>query len=67
MIALSRAAFTRRRFLAGTAALTAATRQELEDAPGLWDELIRRVAAPAAEPAPNGEAAVRPRSSDPSR
>jgi undecaprenyl-diphosphatase len=49
------------------AALTAATRQELEDAPGLWDELTRRVNAPAAEPAPDGDAAVRPRSSDPSR
>jgi glycosyltransferase 2 family protein len=50
------------------AALTAATRQELEDAPGLWDELARRIAAgPPAEPAPDGDAAVRPRSSDPSR
>jgi undecaprenyl-diphosphatase len=50
------------------AALAATTRQELEDAPGLWDELARRVAAPAPEPAPDGDAtAVRRRSSDPSR
>lgn len=41
--------------------------EELGDAPGLWDELARRVASPAAEPAPDGDAQVRRRSSDPSR
>jgi undecaprenyl-diphosphatase len=49
------------------AALADTTRQELQDAPGLWDELARRVAAPPSEPAPDGDAAVRRRSSDPSR
>jgi hypothetical protein len=48
-------------------ALTHMTREELGDAPGLWDELARRVASPAAEPAPDGDAQVRRRSSDPSR
>ena len=49
------------------AALTQTTRQELSDHPGLWEELARLVAAPAAEPAGEGDAAVRRRSSDPSR
>jgi undecaprenyl-diphosphatase len=49
------------------AALTQTTREELGDAPGLWDELARRVAAPAAEPAADGDAEVRRRSSGPSR
>jgi glycosyltransferase 2 family protein len=49
------------------AALTQTTRQELGDTPGLWDELARRVAAPAAEPAAEGDAEVRRRSSGPSR
>jgi len=49
------------------AALTQTTREELGDAPGLWDRLARRVAAPAAEPAGEGGAAVRRRSSGPSR
>ena len=49
------------------AALTQTTREELGDAPGLWDRLARRVAAPAAEPAADGDAAVRRRSSGPSR
>ena len=49
------------------AALTQTTREELGDAPGLWDRLARRVAAPAAEPAGEGDAAVRRRSSGPSR
>jgi membrane-associated phospholipid phosphatase len=48
-------------------ALTQTTREELGDAPGLWDELARRVASPAAEPAGEGDAAVRRRSSGPSR
>ncbi|HEV2871971.1 MAG TPA: hypothetical protein VG409_11195, partial [Actinomycetota bacterium] len=48
------------------AALTQTTREELGDAPGLWDRLARRVAAPA-EPAADGDAAVRRRSSGPSR
>jgi glycosyltransferase 2 family protein len=51
-------------------ALTQTTRQELADAPDLWDQLARRVAAPAPAPAPpvaDGGAAVRRRSSDPSR
>ena len=48
-------------------ALTHMPREELGDAPGLWDELARRVASPAAEPAPDGDAQVRRRSSDPSR
>jgi hypothetical protein len=44
------------------------TRQELEDTPGLWDELARLVAAPATEePTADGDADVRRRSSDPSR
>jgi membrane-associated phospholipid phosphatase len=49
------------------AALTQTTRQELGDTPGLWDELARRVAAPVAEPAVDGDAEVRRRSSGPSR
>ena len=48
-------------------ALTHMAREELGDAPGLWDELARRVASTAAEPAPDGDAQVRRRSSDPSR
>ena len=65
-------AATRRFWLAALAAvapgaLTHMTREELGDAPGLWDELARRVASPAAEPAPDGDAQVRRRSSDPSR
>jgi hypothetical protein len=54
--------------LAGTspAALTRTTREELGDQPGLRDELARLVAA---TPAGGGrrDAAVRRRSSDPSR
>jgi undecaprenyl-diphosphatase len=46
---------------------TQTTREELGDAPGLWDELARRVAAPAAVPAADGDAGVRRRSSGPSR
>jgi membrane-associated phospholipid phosphatase len=46
------------------AALTRTTREELSDHPGLWDDLARRVAPEAAE---EGDAAVRRRSSDPSR
>jgi glycosyltransferase 2 family protein len=34
----------------GPAALTRATRRELRDNPGLWDELVRLVAAPAPGP-----------------
>jgi membrane-associated phospholipid phosphatase len=49
------------------AALTQTTREELGDAPGLWGELARRVAAPAAVPAADGDAEVRRRSSGPSR
>ena len=49
------------------AALTQTTREELGDAPGLWDELARRVAAPAAVPAADSDAEVRRRSSGPSR
>jgi glycosyltransferase 2 family protein len=49
------------------AALTQTTREELGDAPGLWDELARRVAPPAAVPAADGGAEVRRRSSGPSR
>ena len=49
------------------AALTQTTRQELSDHPGLWEELARRLAVPPAEPAADGDAAVRRRSSDPSR
>jgi glycosyltransferase 2 family protein len=49
------------------AALTETTRQELGDHPGLWEELARLLAARAAEPAGEGDAAVRRRSSDPSR
>jgi membrane-associated phospholipid phosphatase len=49
------------------AALTQTTREELGDTPGLWDELARRVAAPAAVPAADGDAEVRRRSSGPSR
>ncbi|HEY6706647.1 MAG TPA: phosphatase PAP2 family protein [Actinomycetota bacterium] len=49
------------------AALTQTTREELGDAPGLWDELARRVAFPAAVPAADGDAEVRRRSSGPSR
>ena len=45
-------------------ALTRTTREELGDHPGLWDDLARRVAAPAGPP-PTG--AVRRRSSGPSR
>jgi undecaprenyl-diphosphatase len=48
------------------AALTRTTREELSDHPGLWDALARRVAPEAVEP-PAGEAALRRRSSDPSR
>ena len=48
-------------------ALTQTTREELEDNPDLWDQLARRVAAPAPEPAADGDAAVRRRSSGPSR
>ncbi|HSK37088.1 MAG TPA: lipopolysaccharide kinase InaA family protein, partial [Actinomycetota bacterium] len=48
-------------------ALTQTTREELDDNPDLWDQLARRVAAPAPEPAADGDAAVRRRSSDPSR
>ena len=47
--------------------LTQTTREELDDTPGLWDQLARRVAAPAPEPAAEGDAAVRRRSSGPSR
>jgi hypothetical protein len=43
------------------------TREELGDAPGLWDELARRVASPAAGPTADGGAEVRRRSSGPSR
>jgi hypothetical protein len=46
-------------------ALTGMTREELGDDRGLWDELARRVAAPAT--APQQDAAVRRRASDPSR
>jgi hypothetical protein len=49
------------------AALTQTTREELGDTPGLWDELARRVAAPAAVPAADGDAEVRRRPSGPSR
>jgi len=49
------------------AAFTQTTREELGDTPGLWDELARRVAAPAAVPAADGDAEVRRRSSGPSR
>jgi hypothetical protein len=49
------------------AALTQTTREELGDAPGLWDELARRAASPAAVPAADGDAEVRRRSSGPSR
>jgi glycosyltransferase 2 family protein len=49
------------------AALTQTTREELGDAPGLWDELARQVASPAAVPAADGDAEVRRRSSGPSR
>ena len=45
------------------AALTQTTRQELDDNPELWDQLARQVAGPAAD----GDAAVRRRSSGPSR
>jgi undecaprenyl-diphosphatase len=45
-------------------ALTRTAREELGDHPGLWDDLARRVAAPAGPP-PTG--AVRRRSSGPSR
>jgi hypothetical protein len=48
-------------------ALTQTTRQELDDTPELWDQLARGVAGPAAEPAADGDAAVRRRSSGPSR
>jgi hypothetical protein len=48
-------------------ALTQTTREELGDNPDLWDQLARRVAAPAPEPAADGDAAVRRRSSGPSR
>jgi glycosyltransferase 2 family protein len=48
-------------------ALTQTTRQELGDNPDLWDQLARRVAAPASTPMAEGGAAVRRRSSDPSR
>ena len=51
-------------------ALTQMTREELGDAPGLWDELARRVATPTAgrpEEQPQPDAAVRRRSSGPSR
>jgi undecaprenyl-diphosphatase len=46
------------------AALTRATREELADHPGLWETLARRVAPDLVE---EGDAAVRRRSSDPSR
>jgi glycosyltransferase 2 family protein len=49
------------------AVLTQTTREELGDAAGLWDELARRVAVPAAVPAADGDAEVRRRSSGPSR
>jgi membrane-associated phospholipid phosphatase len=54
--------------LAATApsALTRTTREELRDHRGLWDELAGRVAAPAAA-GPRPDAAVRRRSSGPSR
>ena len=48
-------------------ALTRTTREELGEDRGLWDELARRVAAPAAVPAADGDAEVRRRSSGPSR
>ena len=48
------------------AALTRTTRDELSDHPGLWDGLARRV-APDGEPERGPDAAVRRRSSDPSR
>jgi membrane-associated phospholipid phosphatase len=47
-------------------ALTRTTREELGDHRGLWDELARRVAIPAA-PGPPPDATVRRRSSGPSR
>jgi glycosyltransferase 2 family protein len=46
-------------------ALTGATREELGDHRGLWDELARRAATPATAPPQDG--VVRRRSSDPSR
>jgi membrane-associated phospholipid phosphatase len=48
------------------AALTTTTRQELDDTPGLWDDLTRLVTTPAEGPAADGDA-VRRRSSGPSR
>jgi glycosyltransferase 2 family protein len=51
-------------------ALTHMTREELGEDRGLWDELARRVATPTAgrpEEQPQPDAAVRRRSSDPSR
>jgi glycosyltransferase 2 family protein len=51
-------------------ALTRMTREELGEDRGLWDELARRVATPTAgrpEEQPQPDAAVRRRSSDPSR
>ena len=50
-----------------SSALTRTTREELGEDRGLWDELARRVAAPAAVPAADGDAEVRRRSSGPSR
>jgi hypothetical protein len=47
-------------------ALTRTTREELGDHRGLWDELARRVATPAAAGPPQ-DATVRRRSSGPSR
>jgi hypothetical protein len=48
------------------AALSRSTREELSDRPGLWDDLARRV-APEATAGDRDDAAVRRRSSDPSR
>jgi hypothetical protein len=51
-------------------ALTVMTREELGEDRGLWDELARRVATPTTgrpEEQPQPDAAVRRRSSDPSR
>jgi hypothetical protein len=50
-------------------ALTRTTREELDDAPGLWEELARGSPPPVAEPSTDGDAdaEVRRRSSGPSR
>ena len=53
-----------------SSALTRTTREELGEDRGLWDELARRVATPTAgrpEEQPQPDAAVRRRSSGPSR